>query len=146
MGIKNYIITIIITLLSISAIAQAPSRNYGEYKYSYSFDANGNTIERSAFPRVKPIVVTTNFGFVQSNASYMYMGVGGEWYNSAMFSWAGYQNGWYVYTYRLGQQYGYLLISSDYDTIRIQESFSNGVTDVYTQCDPNERMNNAPTY
>jgi len=76
----------------------------------------------------------------------MYMGVGGAWYNSATFSWAGYQGGWYVYTYRIGPQYSYLLISSDYETIRIQKSYSHGITDVYTQCDPNERMNNAPIY
>lgn len=135
-----------VIIVSICANSQAPTRNYGEYKYSYTIDTDGDIIERSAFPRIQPIVVTTNFGFVQSSASYMYMGMGGVWLNSAEFSWAGFQNGWYVYAYRLGPQYSYFLISRDYDTIRVQESFMNGLTDVYTHCDPNEKMNNAPTY
>lgn len=131
---------------TLSAFGQAPTRNYGEYKYSYTIDSDGHIIERSAFPRIQPIVVTTNFGFVQSSASYMYMGMGGVWLDSAQFSWAGFQNGWYIYAYRLGPQYSYFLISRDFGTIRVQESFMNGLTDVYTHCDPNEKMNNAPTY
>lgn len=143
--IKLYL-TFICILFSISAFAQAPTRQYGEYKYSYSIDPNGYQVERSAFPRIQPIVVTTNFGFVQSSASYMYMGLGGVWLNSPEYSWAGFQNGWYVYAYRIGPNYNYFLISRDFETIRIQETYNKGVVDVYTHCDPNERMNNAPTY
>ena len=43
------------------AYAQAPMRNYGEYKYVYSLDKSGNKTKATAFPRIKPIVVTTNF-------------------------------------------------------------------------------------
>lgn len=143
--VRTYL-TIICLLVGIYAYAQAPGRQYGEYKYSYSIDSNGYTVERSAFPRIQPIVVTTNFGFVQSSASYMYMGVGGVWLNSPIYQWAGFQDGWYVYAYRIGPNYSYFLISGDFDTIRIQETYNNGIVDVYTHCDPNERMNNAPTY
>lgn len=144
-NIAKYLLFIICLVVSESIYAQAPTRNYGEYQYSYSIDTDGYRIERSAFPRIRPIVVTTNFGFIQSNASYMYMGIGGVWLNSATFSWAGFQNGWYVYTYRIGPRYNYFLISRDFETIRIQETYNNGVVDVYTPCDPNEEINNAPT-
>lgn len=143
---KNFILGLFCAVTAISAEAQAPGRMYGEYQYAYSIDTDGDIIERTAFPRIKPIVVTTNFGFVQSSASYLYMGAWGEWLNSAEFSWAGFQNGWYVYAYRLGQRYSYFLISKNLYTVRIQESNSNGITDVYTQCDPDEKMNSAPTY
>jgi hypothetical protein len=144
--IKHILTIFILGIIAISAYGQAPDRQYGEYKYSYSIDPNGYTVERGAFPRIQPIVVTTNFGFVQSSASYMYMGVGGVWLNSPIYQWAGFQDGWYVYAYRIGPNYSYFLISGDFDTIRIQETYNNGIVDVYTHCDPNERMNNAPTY
>ena len=137
---------ILFMLTIISGWGQAPTRNYGEYKYAYSFDEIGNAVEANTFLRIQPVIVTTNFGFVQSSASYMYMGIGGVWLNSAPFEWAGFQNGWYVYAYRIGPQYSYFLISRDFDTIRISENFHNGVTHVYSRCDPNEKMNNAPTY
>lgn len=136
---KRSLLTLLtVIVISICANGQAPMRNYGEYKYSYSIDSDGDIVEKSAFPRIEPIVLTPY-------ASYMYM-VGGVWFSSPEFSWAGFQNGWYVYTYRLGPQYSYFLISRDFETIRIQENFKKGVTDVYTHCDPNEKMNNAPTY
>lgn len=127
--------------------SQAPMKKYGEYQYVYSLDKNGSRTEATAFPRIQPIVVTTNFfGVTQSQASYMYMGVGGMWQNSTTYDWSGFSNGWYVYTYRMGVQYGYFLISRDYEYVRIQENYQNGVTNVYERCDPNEKMNNAPTY
>lgn len=127
--------------------AQAPMRNYGEYKYVYSLDRDGDKIEATAFPRIKPSVVTTNFfGITQSQASYMYMGIGGMWQNSATYDWSGYRNGWYVYTFRMGVQYCYFLISQDYEQVRIQENYQNGITNVYKRCNPNEKMDNAPTY
>ncbi len=142
----RYLATLVLVIISLSAYSQAPTGMYGEYKYSYTIESNGDIIERTTFPRIRPVVFTANFGFVQSTAKYNYMGIGGEWFPSTDFAWAGFQNGWYVYTYRLGTQYGYFLISKDYNTVRIQESFFNGMTDVYTRCDPNEEMNNAPTY
>lgn len=126
---------------------QAPMRNYGEYQYVYSLDRDGDKIEATAFPRIKPSVVTTNFfGITQSQASYMYMGIGGMWQNSATYDWSGYRNGWYVYTFRMGVQYCYFLISQDYEQVRIQENYQNGITNVYKRCNPNEKMDNAPTY
>lgn len=143
---KRFMLLFLIAIISLCVNGQAPNRKYGEYKYSHTINSNGSIEKSGTFPRIRPIVVTTNFGFIQSWASYMYMGVGGVWFNSAEFSWAGFKNGWYVYAYRIGPQYSYLLISSDFETIRIQEKFMNGMTDVYTHCDPNEKMNNAPTF
>ena len=142
------ILLIISLLFSLNMpYAQAPMRNYGEYKYVYSLDKSGNKTKATAFPRIKPIVVTTNFlGLTQSQAGYMYMGIGGMWQNSAFFDWSGYRNGWYIYTYRMGVQYCYFLISDNYEQVRIQENYQNGVTNVYKRCSPNERMDNAPTY
>lgn len=140
------VVTLIWLTISSYAISQPPSINYGEYKYSYSFDSRGNRVEQPSFPRIRPVIVTTNFGFVQSSASFMYLTVTGIWQNSPIYGWAGVQNGWYVYSNRLGVAYSYFLLSGDYETIRIQQSYRNGITDVYTRCDPNEMMNNAPTY
>jgi len=107
------ILLIIALICSFNVMfAQAPMRNYGEYKYVYSLDRDGDKIEATAFPRIKPSVVTTNFfGITQSQAFYMYMGIGGMWQNSATYDWSGYRNGWYVYTFRMGVQYCYFLIS-----------------------------------
>lgn len=56
------ILLIISLLFSLNmAYAQAPMRNYGEYKYVYSLDKSGNKTKATAFPRIKPIVVTTIF-------------------------------------------------------------------------------------
>lgn len=142
------ILLIIALICSFNVMfAQAPMRNYGEYQYVYSIDRDGDKIEATAFPRIKPSVVTTNFfGITQSQASYMYMGIGGMWQNSATYDWSGYRNGWYVYTFRMGVQYCYFLISQDYEQVRIQENYQNGITNVYKRCNPNEKMDNAPTY
>lgn len=142
------ILLIIALICSFNVMfAQAPMRNYGEYQYVYSLDRDGDKIEATAFPRIKPSVVTTNFfGITQSQASYMYMGIGGMWQNSATYDWSGYRNGWYVYTFRMGVQYCYFLISQDYEQVRIQENYQNGITNVYKRCSPNEKMDNAPTY
>ena len=129
------ILLIIALICSFNVMfAQAPMRNYGEYKYVYSLDRDGDKIEATAFPRIKPSVVTTNFlGMTQSQAFYMYMGIGGMWQNSATYDWSGYRNGWYVYTFRMGVQYCYFLISQDYEQVRIQENYQNGITNVYKQ-------------
>lgn len=142
------ILLIIALICSFNVMfAQAPMRNYGEYQYVYSLDRDGDKIKATAFPRIKPSVVTTNFfGITQSQASYMYMGIGGMWQNSATYDWSGYRNGWYVYTFRMGVQYCYFLISQDYEQVRIQENYQNGITNVYKRCNPNEKMDNAPTY
>ena len=142
------ILLIIALICSFNVMfAQAPMRNYGEYQYVYSLDRDGDKIEATAFPRIKPSVVTTNFfGITQSQASYMYMGIGGMWQNSATYDWSGYRNGWYVYTFRMGVQYCYFLISQEYEQVRIQENYQNGITNVYKRCNPNEKMDNAPTY
>lgn len=142
------ILLIIALICSFNVMfAQAPMRNYGEYQYVYSLDRDGDKIEATAFPRIKPSVVTTNFfGITQSQASYMYMGIGGMWQNSATYDWSGYRNGWYVYTFRMGVQYCYFLISQDYEQVRIHENYQNGITNVYKRCNPNEKMDNAPTY
>lgn len=142
------ILLIIALICSFNVMfAQAPMRNYGEYQYVYSLDRDGYKIEATAFPRIKPSVVTTNFfGITQSQAFYMYMGIGGMWQNSATYDWSGYRNGWYVYTFRMGVQYCYFLISQDYEQVRIQENYQNGITNVYKRCNPNEKMDNAPTY
>lgn len=142
------ILLIIALICSFNVMfAQAPMRNYGEYQYVYSLDRDGDKIEATALPRIKPSVVTTNFfGITQSQASYMYMGIGGMWQNSATYDWSGYRNGWYVYTFRMGVQYCYFLISQDYEQVRIQENYQNGITNVYKRCNPNEKMDNAPTY
>lgn len=129
------------------AFSQAPMGHYGEYQYAYSFDKGGNVIEINTFQRIQPSVVTTNFfGFTQSEAFYMYMAVAGVWNNSSTYEWAGFRNGWYVYTFRMGAQYSYFLISRDYEQIRIQNDYQNGITNVYKRCNPNEKMDNAPTY
>lgn len=142
------ILLIIALICSFNVMfAQAPMRNYGEYQYVYSLDRDGDKIEATAFPRIKPSVVTTNFfGITQSQAFYMYMGIGGMWQNSVTYDWSGYRNGWYVYTFRMGVQYCYFLISQDYEQVRIQENYQNGITNVYKRCNPNEKMDNAPTY
>ena len=142
------ILLIIALICSFNVMfAQAPMRNYGEYQYVYSLDRDGDKIEATAFPRIKPSVVTTNFfGITQSQASYMYMGIGGMWQNSATYDWSGYRNGWYVYTFRMGVQYCYFLIPQDYEQVRIQENYQNCITNVYKRCNPNEKMDNAPTY
>ena len=142
------VLLIIALLCSFNVVlAQAPMRNYGEYQYVYSLDKGGNRTVTTAFPRIKPIIVTTNFfGITQSQASYMYMGVGGMWQNSATYEWSGFRNGWYVYTFRMGVQYSYFLISRDYESVRIQDYYQNGITNVYERCNPNEKMDNAPTY
>lgn len=145
---KKQLFLLITLLFSLNmAFSQAPMKKYGEYQYVYSLDKNGNRTEITAFPRIQPSVVTTNFlGITQSQAFYTYMGMGGMWYNSTTYDWSGYSNGWYVYTYRMGVQYGYLLISRDYEYVRIQEIYQNGVTNVYKRCNPNEKMDSAPTY
>lgn len=142
------ILLIIAFLFSFNVVfAQAPMRNYGEYQYVYSLDKDGDRTGSTAFPRIQPCVVTTNFfGITQSQASYMYMGVGGMWQNSATYDWSGFRNGWYVYTFRMGVQYSYFLISRDYEQVRIQDYYQNGITNVYERCNPNEKIDNAPTY
>lgn len=142
------ILLIIALICSFNVMfAQAPMGNYGEYQYVYSLDRDGDKIEATAFPRIKPSVVTTNFfGITQSQAFYMYMGIGDMWQNSATYDWSGYSNGWYVYTFRMGVQYCYFLISQDYEQVRIQENYQNGITNVYKRCNPNEKMDNAPIY
>lgn len=141
---------LLITLLCSfnTMFSQAPPTGmYGEYQYIYSIEKNGNkTKNNGAFPRIEPIIVTSCYYNDDSQANYSYITVGGMWQSSNPFFFAGFHNGWYVYTFRLGIQYSYFLISRDYEHVRIQESFQNGVTNVYKRCDPNEKMNNAPTY
>lgn len=144
---KRIFLIIVLLFLFRLAFSQAPMIEYGEYQYVYSLDDNGDKIKKTAFQRIQPLVVTTNFmGLVQSSASYMYLTVTGMWQTSGSFSWAGFRNGWYVYTNRTGIDYSYFLISRDYEMVRIKESFQNGITNVYKRCNPNERMDNAPSY
>lgn len=145
---KKQLFLLITLLFSLNmAFSQAPMKKYGEYQYVYSLDKNGNRTEVTTFPRIQPRVMTYNvLGTTQSQASYLYMGIAGTWLNSTIFDWSGFSNGWYVYTYRMGVQYGYFLISRDYEYVRIQESYQNDVTNVYKRCNPNEKMDNAPTY
>lgn len=73
MKYRFFIIALMLFVFN-SAFSQAPMRNYGEYQYVYSLDKDGDRIEATAFPRIKPSVVTTNFfGITQSQAFYMYM-------------------------------------------------------------------------
>ena len=143
---KRHLLLITFLLIPLYVFSQAPNKGYGEYRYSCSFDSQGHLIENYGyFSRIIPIVVTTNFGFVQSTASYLYLSFG-IWIDCGItYSWAGFQNGWYVYTFRMGVDYDYFLISRDLSKVRIKSSYNNGITNEYTKCDPNERMNNAPT-
>ena len=144
---KRHLLLITFLLISLSVFSQAPNKGYGEYRYSRSFDSQGHPIEHyGSYSRIIPIVVTTNFGFVQSTASYLYLSFG-IWLDGGItYSWSGFQNGWYVYTLRMGVDYDYFLISKDLSKVRIKSSFANGITDEYIKCSPNERMKNAPTY
>lgn len=143
---KHFLLLVILNLVFITLNAQAPGGAYGEYIFSYSVDKSGNTSSKVGFSRIRPVVVTTNFGFVQSSACFSYMDVYGTWNTSPEYDWVGFQNGWYVYANRFGANWNYFLISQDYRTVRTQNSNDNGICLVYTRCDPNERMNNAPTY
>ena len=140
---KPLIVTLILIIASIPIYGQAPGGTYGEYEYAYSIGNDGDSFERSTFPRISAMVFSTSF---MRQAMYRYMGIGGQWFDSAMFDWAGFNNGWYVYAYRLGINYNYFLISKNLKIIRIQESSNKGIVDVYLKCDPNEKMNKAPTF
>lgn len=145
----KHILLIIAFLFSFNFVfAQPPTREYGEYKYDYSIDKNRNRIEATAFPRIRPMINTYYLGYSkQSMASYMYLEFSGTlWFNSAIYDWSGFHNGWYVYTFRMGDTYNYFLISQDYERVRILDYHQDGITHVYKHCNPNEKMDNAPTY
>lgn len=113
--------------------AQSPNGVYGDYQYAFSFDRNGNTFKNGgAAPRISISVITTNFGFIQSTASFMYPGIGGVgFHNSPTFSWAGYNQGRYVYASCVFNNCSYLSFAPDLSDAWVQYSFNNGNVDVY---------------
>lgn len=141
----KHLFLIIIYLAALCANAQAPSNiKYGEYKFSRLIDSNGNTAKGFQYQRITPIVLPA-YHSVPANVRYIYVDSFDQWRSSdIVFNWSGSQNGWYVYTYRYGSKYYYFLISHDLQNIRIQEPYIG--TGEYTRCDPNEKMNGAPTY
>lgn len=145
---KDLFIVILFVLSFIRGYAQAPDGHHAEYKHVYALDSDGNRVQKNSYPRIYVVVTTTSFlGNAMEWVMCNYYDNFSSQQNSNKFNWAGLKNGWYVYTYRsYGGNYNYLLISKDLSTVRIKDSFHNGITHVYELCDPNEELNNAPTY
>ena len=131
---QRYLLFIIMLLPCLGITnAQAPAGTYGHYNYAYSFDKNGQSFtNKGAAPYISPMVVTTNFGFIQSTAYFLYPGIGGiGWHNSQEFDWAGYHGGRYVYAGCIFGNCSYLSFASDLSDVWVQYSFNNGNVDVY---------------
>lgn len=142
MNLKKFVCITILFIMFQYLFGQSPELySYNVYKYSYSLDSSGKKIQRHTFTLISPFIM-------RGKALFNYMYNSDNTGTSSKFGWIGDRNGWHVYACPnyTGMQNSYFLISKNLKTIRIQQWNANGVTDVYTICDPNKEINNAPIY
>jgi len=129
MPMKRLIVLfLIISAFAFGAQAQLPNGYNNVYSLEGTYDASGNPIANNfAAPSASLMVVTTNFGFVQSSAMVtMNSGFAGS--TTLSFErYMGTQNGWYVYLQDMGiAGQNYLLISYDGSAMRFISAWNNG--------------------
>lgn len=149
MKTRKYILGILFALCSIAISAQLPSGASGNYKYVRSFDNNGRAVDKVGFERVSfsAFSLPNMFGPPSNYITSTYWYFTG-WQSDGNYNYAGYQNGWFVYTkpsYGMNYGYYYYLISQDLKTVRKTDANNLSITHEYTRCAANEKMNNAPT-
>ncbi|MBR0025337.1 MAG: hypothetical protein IJP59_12125 [Muribaculaceae bacterium] len=116
---------------ALTSNAQAPNLAT-DYEFNTAYDSNGNEVEIPGHPsKIHILVVTSNFlGYVQSSCSYAeYNPITGLMNGHITFSYAGMNNGWYVYVWNNN----YVLIGSSLDTVRVQMNFYRGCYCEYTR-------------
>ncbi len=110
------------------AIAQMPNGFHKNYSYAGTYDSYGNEVDNAtAAPKVSVVIVTLNFGFIQS-AAILTQNFGFVGSNKLTFdNYTGIDNGWHVYVADGGPAgVGYLLISQDGQELRHIPMFERG--------------------
>lgn len=113
--------------LAVSAMAQLPNGFRCNYSLSGTYDSRGNeTSDNGAAPAASIMVVTTNFGFIQSGVVFT-LNFGFQSSTLDFDGYAGMQNGWYIYVQNMGiAGRNFLYISSDGSTLRYQNAWNGG--------------------
>ncbi len=125
---KTLLFIIAIIAIAMCGYAKLPNGFNKNYTLSGIYGADGEEIvDNGAAPQSRLIVVTTNFGFVQSSAM-LTMNYGPVGQTTLSFDgYAGFQNGWYVYVQDMGiAGQNYLLISRDGMTLRYVSTWNGG--------------------
>lgn len=144
---KLFILIIFIACLS-KVLAQGPN-NAGTYKYYCTRNAYGDTVEDTAYPnKVMAVIVSTCFwGISQTGLTYNEEGISGIWPSVGMhFSYAGVNNGWYIFKQNLGMM-GINLIYVDfgYERIRVKMSYYKGNYREYRRWNESDDIDYSPT-
>ncbi len=114
--------------LVVSANAQLPNGFRCNYSLSGIYDSYGNeSTENVAAPMASVMAVTTNFGFIQSSVL-LTLNYGFQSSPLSFESYAGMQNGWYIYVQDMGIAGRNLLyVSSDGSTLRYLCAWNGGI-------------------
>ncbi len=131
-----------------TAFAQRPN-NVGIYKYHCSRNADGDIIKDAQYPhKVMAVILSTNFfGISQTGLTYSEEGMSGIWPSTGMdFSYAGANNGWYIFKQNLGMMgINLIYVDMDYERIRVKMSFYNGNYREYTRWNESDDIDYSPT-
>lgn len=144
------ILLILVCLLACFSAALAQGLNdIGTYKYSCTRNAYGEIVEDVQYPnKVMAVIMTTNyFGITQCDLTYNEEGISGIWPSIGMnFSYAGANNGWYIFKQNLGMM-GINLIYVDYrfNRIRVKMSHYKGNYREYLRWSESDDIDYSPT-
>lgn len=132
----------------VNTMAQGPN-NVGIYKYSCTRNAYGEIVKDSPYPNKVMVVImsTSFFGINQSGLNYSEEGVSGIWPSIGIdFSYAGANNGWYIFKQNLGMMGTNLIyVDSRYNRIRVKMSFYNGNYREYIRWKESDDIDYSPT-
>ncbi|MCM1005233.1 MAG: hypothetical protein NC402_02930 [Prevotella sp.] len=129
-AIAKKLVLVMVLLLStvLASNAQLPNGFNRNYSLTGTYNSSGNSIsDPGAAPKASVMIVTTNFGFIQSSAictlNFGYTGSSTLTFNR----FAGCQNGWFIYSSDMGPAgSSSLLISTDGNVMRLEKAWSGG--------------------
>lgn len=113
-------------VLALSVSAQLPNGFGQNYVLSGTYDSYGNPVSDPGTAQTASLlVVTTNFGFIQSSAILTLNTMVGS--SNLSYKYTGNQNGWCVYVCDMGVAgSSYLLVSSNGNIMRVEKAWSGG--------------------
>lgn len=137
-----------VLLVFPTVLAQRPN-DVGVYKYYCTRDTDGDIVKDSQYPqKVMAVILSTNFfGISQTGLTYTEEGITGIWPSVGMdFSYAGKNNGWYIFKQNLGMMgVNLIYIDVNYKRIRVKMSYYNGNYREYVRWKESDDIDYSPT-
>lgn len=146
---KRLLLTLLFVLTVISTVLAQRPNNVGIYRYYCTRDVNGQIIEDSKYPyKVMTVILSTNFfGISQTGLTYSEEGVSGIWPSVGVdFSYAGANNGWYIFKQNMGMMgVNLIYVDKNYQRVRVKMAFYNGAYREYIRWNESDDIDYSPT-